>query len=117
MAVKSTHAAHERLITMAEKDKMLTHTSDEVTDAMYKRFMKIFKHNEPSERITHNAYVQMLSPKKFTDAEIKEMSGFFKQPKKTGDVGGMPKPKNKAKKMMGGGKVYARGSRKANYSG
>ena len=65
-------------------DKMLTHTSDEVTDSMYKRFMKIFKHNEPSERIKHNAYVQMLSPKKFTDAEIREMSGFFKQPKKTG---------------------------------
>ena len=58
----------------------------------------------------------MLSPKKFTDAEIKEMSGFFKQPKKTGDVGGMPKPKNKAKKMMGGGKVYSRGSRKAKYN-
>jgi hypothetical protein len=102
---------------MAEKDKMLTHTSDEVTDTMFKRFKKIFKHNEPSERITHNAYVQMLSPKKFTDAEIKEMSGFFERSKETGDVGGMPKPKKKAQKKMSGGKVYARGSRKANYNG
>ncbi len=106
--------ALERLITMA--DKMLTHTSDEVTDSMYKRFMKIFKHNEPSERIKHNAYVQMLSPKKFTDAEIREMSGVFKRGKETGDVGGMSKPKKKAQKKMGGGKVYSRGSRKASYN-
>ena len=43
------------------------------------------------------------------DVKAGMMDGGMVMPKK--------KKKAKAKKMMGGGKVYARGSRKANYSG
>jgi hypothetical protein len=43
------------------------------------------------------------------DVKANMMDGGMVMPKK--------KKKVKAKKMMGGGKVYARGSRKANYGG
>jgi type III secretory pathway component EscU len=43
------------------------------------------------------------------DVKANMMDGGMVMPKK--------KKKAKAKKMMGGGKVYSRGSRKANYSG
>ena len=132
MAARSTHADHERLTTMAE-DKYIGHDSEEVTKSMYKRFGRIFGNKKLSEVKTHNAYVLMMSNKNFSNHEIYEMAGFkFDEkpkssvhpvPEAEGDVGGMPRyaespfRKKKAQKKMSGGKVYARGSRKANYNG
>ena len=92
---------------------MLNEDSKSVTKEQVKRFDRMFgtegrKTMSPSQ--INDAYVQMRSPKNFTDAEIKEMLKSSAEAKKGFETSS--KAKDNTKKFAKGGKVRGCGKAK-----
>tara|TARA_R100001082_G_scaffold34947_2_gene18097 strand:+ start:3815 stop:4174 length:360 start_codon:yes stop_codon:yes gene_type:complete len=66
-----------------------------------------------AEAIVENKNLRMI--REALEPSKKEIRKYMKQQGEEVNKGGLLK-KKKAKRMMGGGKVYSRGSRKANYN-
>jgi predicted RND superfamily exporter protein len=123
MAVKSTLAGLERLITMANKEldaPELVKDDESAIEMINRKQMKEII----SAGYTRAEAIEML--KKKSDAELKKLLKRVDMDIRKKDIqegrevnkgGLLKKKKAKAKKMMSGGKVYSRGSRKANYNG
>ncbi len=118
MAVKSTHAAHERLNTMSEEYRKAVEAilPIEALAVMQERSphpvdLRMAKERLKQLKKTPEGRESLKEARKDLELDVKAnmVDGGMVMPKK--------KKKAKAKKMMGGGKVYARGSRKAKYNG
>jgi predicted RND superfamily exporter protein len=123
MAVKSMPVGLERLITMANKEldaPELVKDDESAIEMINRKQMKEII----SAGYTRAEAIEML--KKKSDAELKKLLKRVDMDIRKKDIqegrevnkgGLLKKKKAKAKKMMSGGKVYSRGSRKANYNG
>ena len=113
MAVKSTLADHERLTTVADRELNLppeTEVSDsELKERRYKDAKSLLKFKEEIQEIrtalpgtTRLEAIEIINKRDRNEIEKNVKS---------------KKKKKKDNSMKSGGKVYSRGSRKANYNG
>ncbi len=103
MAVKSTHADQERLITMADTER-------EKRKKVFEDFMKPYKKEDKKDKKEREKSLRAA------DRKAAELDRYLADRDKEGDFnkGGVVKRKKKPKVTK---KTYSRGSRKAKYNG